>query len=152
MKRWSKGTVQLAVVMVTGGFVLMALGWNGAANYDAVQRQFPYLLSGTVPGLGLVLAGLTLALVQELRRATGLIVGKLELLTDAASDQASTGANGLTAVPADGSTVVAGKTTYHLPSCSLVSGRNDLQAMAPEEAVDRGLAPCRICEPAAKAS
>lgn len=149
MKRWSKATVQLAVILVAGGFVLMALGWNGAANFDAVQRQFPYLLSGTVPGLGLVLTGLTLALVQELRRATGLIIGKLEEMTDATVDQSSTAP---TAVPADGSTVVAGKTTYHLPTCSLVSGRNDLQAMAPEEAVERGLAPCRICEPAAKAS
>jgi hypothetical protein len=143
--------VQFAVVLVAAGFVLMALGWNGAANFDSVQRQFPFLLSGTVPGLGLVMAGLTLALVQELRRATSMIVGKLEEATDATTDgHAAT--NNLTAVPTDGSTVVAGKTTYHLPTCSLVSGRNDLQAMAPDEATERGLAPCRICEPAAKAS
>jgi hypothetical protein len=150
VKRWSKGTVQLAVVMVAAGFVLMALGWNGAAGFDTPQQQFPYLLSGTVPGLGLVLAGLTLALIQELRRATGMIIGKLEELSDSTAD----GATGSTptAVPTDGSTVVAGKTTYHLPSCALVAGRNDLQAMAPEEATDRGLAACRICEPAAKAS
>lgn len=148
MKRWSKATVQLAVVMVAGGFVLMALGWNGAASFDTPQQQFPYLLSGTVPGLGLVLAGLTLALVQELRRATGMVIGKLEELSDATTETSSTP----TAVPTDGSTVVAGKTTYHLPTCALVAGRNDLQAMAPDEAVDRGLAACRICEPAAKAS
>lgn len=151
MNRWSKRTVQLSVVMVAAGFILMALGWNGAANFDTVQQQFPYLLSGTVPGLGLVLAGLTLALVQELRRATVMIIAKLEQLTDSSAGGTTSG-DGPTAVPTDGSTVVAGKTTYHLPTCALVAGRNDLQAMAPDEAVDRGLAPCRICEPAAKAS
>lgn len=150
MKRWSKGTVQLAVVMVTGGFVLMALGWNGAANYDAVQRQFPYLLSGTVPGLGLVLAGLTLALIQELRRAVAAILARLEQLNEALGDTAPTTAP--TAVPTDGTTVVAGKTTFHAPTCSLVSGRSDLQAMSPADAAERGLAPCRICEPGVKAS
>lgn len=150
MNRWSKRTVQLSVVMVAGGFVLMALGWNGAANYDNVQQQFPYLLSGTIPGLGLVMAGLTLALVQELRRATTMLASRLENVTDATSDSAS--AVGPTGVPTDGSTVVAGKTTYHLATCSIVSGRTDLQAMAPDDAVERGLAACRICEPAAKAS
>ena len=151
MNRWSKGTVQMAVAMVVVGFALMALGWNGAANFDTPQQQFPFLLSGTVPGLALVMAGLTLALVQEIRRATGAALAKLEQITEALGEVPS-GTASPTAVPTDGSAVVAGKTTYHLPTCSLVTGRNDLQTMSPTDAAERGLAPCRICEPASKAS
>lgn len=151
MNRWSKGTVQLAVGMVVAGFVLMALGWNGAASFDTPQQQFPYLLSGTIPGLALVMTGLTLALVQELRRTTGAALGKLDQLNEAYGDPKTSTASP-TAVPTDGSAVVAGKTTYHTPTCTLVTGRSDLQTMSPTDAAGRGLAPCRICEPASKAS
>jgi hypothetical protein len=53
-----------------------------------------------------------------------------------------------TAVP-DHGTVMAGRTTYHRADCRLVEGRSGTQAMSPEAAAARGLAPCRICNPAA---
>jgi hypothetical protein len=142
----SKYTIQLAVGLAAVGFLLIVLGWNGAASLDRVPGQMPYLISGGVAGLGLVLTGLVLALVQELRKNTAVTVAKLDEIADKIA-AAGVGSGGPTAVPNDGSAVVAGRTTYHRPDCNLVEGRSDLQPMGTETAVDRGLAPCRICEP-----
>lgn len=141
----SKRTIQLAIGLTAVGFLLIVLGWNGAAGWDRVPSQMPYLLSGGIAGLGLVLTGLVLALVQELRRNTAVTVAKLDELGDRMALVA--GGAGPTAVPADGSAVVAGRTTYHRSDCHLVEGREDLQPMTTDAAVERGLAPCRICEP-----
>jgi len=137
--------MRLAALLMIIGFVLMALAWNSAAGQGAVARQIPYLLSGTFPGLALVLLGGVIALVVEFRRASADLATRLE---DALGAGGAT-TSGLTAVPTDGTAVVAGRTTFHVPGCRLVEGRTDLQVMSPADAVDRGLAPCRICEPAA---
>ncbi|HEX9888309.1 MAG TPA: hypothetical protein VGA69_02435 [Nitriliruptorales bacterium] len=147
MKTWSKGTVYLAVVLSAAGFLLIVLGWNGAAGKDFVQGQFPYVISGGIAGIALVMAGLTMALVQELRKHQAETVAKLDELVDAIVAGGGVASGGPTAVPADGDKVVAGRTTYHVPSCHLVDGRSDLQIMGTAAAKDRGLAPCRICEP-----
>lgn len=140
--------MRLAALLMIAGFGLMALGWNGAAGQGSVARQLPYLLSGTAPGLALVILGGVIALVVEFRRAASDNVARLEQAIESLGDA---GTRGLTAVPADGSTVVAARTTFHVPGCRLVEGRSDLQVMSPADAVNRGLAPCRICEPAAPA-
>lgn len=137
-----KLTTYLAVAMVTIGFLLMFLGWNFAAEVDSPEQQFPYLLSATVPGLGLVLAGLTLALVQELRRLTARVLERLEAVETA---EPATSAGAMAAVPADGSHVLATSATYHSPDCHVVEGRTDLVAMSVPDAQGRDLRPCRIC-------
>jgi uncharacterized membrane protein len=142
----SKYTIQLAVGLAAVGFLLIVLGWNGAASLDRVPGQVPYLISGGVAGLGLVLTGLVLALVQESRRNTALLLAKLDDMGERL-ERAGTTVAGPTAVPEDGSAVIAGRTTYHQPECNVVAGRSDLQPMNVEAAVERGLAPCRICEP-----
>lgn len=143
-----KLTTYAAVGLVTIGFVLMFLAWNGAAEFDSPQEQFPYLLSGSAPGLGLVLTGLALAVVQELRRLVATIVSRLDRLTEI--ETAVEGAVASPAgVPGDGSHVVATATTFHMPSCDVISGRNDLVAMATTVAEERGLVACRICDPGA---
>jgi hypothetical protein len=140
--------MQLAVGLGALGFLLIVLGWNGAASLDRVPGQLPYVISGGVAGMGLILTGLVLALVQENRRSTTLLLAKLDEIGAGLAREQEAAARP-TAVPADGSAVLAGRTTYHLPNCNLIEGREDLQSMAPDAAADRGLAPCRICEPQA---
>ncbi len=64
---------------------------------------------------------------------------------------AGSAAPSLTAVP-DTGMVVAGTSTYHLPSCRVVASKDDLQPMTPSEAGARGLNRCRICKPPATAA
>lgn len=144
-----KLTTYLAVGMVTAGFVLMFVSWNGAANLDYVQGQLPFLLSGTVPGLALTLTGLTLALVQEMRRSTARVLAHLQPSSVAAPVAAEGPSQSPVAVPVEGEHVVATAATFHDPGCHIIAGRADLAPMGPEVATARGLAPCRICEPTA---
>lgn len=150
MKGWSKSTIYISVAMMTGGFLLIVLGWNGAASLDYVQGQLPYLISGGMAGVGLIVGGLVLAVIQEMRRSTIAVTEKLEELTEVMAKGAGTG--GPTVVPTDGSMVVAGRTSYHRSDCHLIDGRSDLQVMSTDDAAARGLAPCRICEPQVKVS
>jgi hypothetical protein len=145
MKGWSKGTTYVAVAMMAGGFLLIVLGWNGAASIDFVQGQIPYVISGGLAGVSLVVGGVALAVIQDMRRSTLTVTEKLEELTHIVAQGGSTA--GPTAVPTDGSMVVAGRTTYHQSHCHLIEGRSDLQVMSASDASGRGLAPCRICEP-----
>lgn len=143
----SRRPVQVAVAFAATGFVLIVLGWNGAANLDYTQGQIPYLISGGVAGLALVLVGLTLLVVHEIKRATARLLAAMERA-------AETGAVATrpTLVPDEGPAVVAGRSTYHLPTCRVVAERPDLQTMRPTAAIERGLAPCRICDARTAAS
>lgn len=144
MGRDGKLTTYLAVGMVTVGFVLMFVAWNGAAELDFVQGQLPYLLSGTMPGLGLVLTGLTLVLVQEMRRLAAQLISRAEATATATVDE---GPARLPTVVPDGDHVVATAATFHDPTCRVVDGRTDLTPMAPASAIAHGLTACRVCEP-----
>ena len=65
-------TTYLATAMVAVGFVLMVVAWNGAASSTRAGSSLPAV--GHLPGLALVIAGLTLALVQEIRVLAGELV------------------------------------------------------------------------------
>jgi len=58
----------VAAGLVVAGFVAFALGWRGAAATLDVPVQVPYLVSGGLAGLALILAGVVLVLVQLGRR------------------------------------------------------------------------------------
>ncbi|MGH2784148.1 MAG: hypothetical protein ACRDJ1_02695 [Actinomycetota bacterium] len=57
-------SVVLAVGLIAGGFVAIALGWKGVAASLLVAEQLPYLLSGGVGGLALIVAGAGILTVQ----------------------------------------------------------------------------------------
>lgn len=151
MRRDGKLTIYLAVGLTAVGFLLMFLGWNGAAGYDTPEQQFPWLLSSTVPGLGLVLTGLTLALVQELRGLTARVLSALER-TEASSAQEGPYAAPVAAPTEDTGHVVATATKFHTPDCEVITGRTDLTSLDHDTAVTLDLEPCRVCEPDADAS
>lgn len=69
-----RGPAQLAtylgVSMALVGFALIGLAWNGAAELDYIQGQFPYVLSGGLGGLGLIVAGMAVLGIQTQRTLT----------------------------------------------------------------------------------
>jgi hypothetical protein len=79
----AKNNNYLAIAMIAAGFLLIVLAWNGAAAVDTIQQQFPFLLSGGIGGLGLVVGGITLLLIQEQRRSTAQMIRKLEEILQA---------------------------------------------------------------------
>ena len=86
MSGWPKSALYTAVGLVGLGFVFIFFAWNGAAGKDYVQGQFPYLLSGGLIGLSLILCGLTVVIVQAIRREALELRQKLDQLIDSVEE------------------------------------------------------------------
>lgn len=144
---WDQLGAKLGILLCLGGFVALWAGWNGAASYDRVPAQFPYLISGGLVGLGLIIIGAAMIVVDTNRagredlQAT---LADLRAALESVSGGAAVAAGALRA-----GDVVAGASSYHRPDCHLVEGRAETRLLSVDEAMDDGLSPCRICKPEA---
>jgi len=144
--RWNSLGGKLGLAFCVAGLGLIWAGWNGAATYNDIRKQFPYLISGGIAGLALVVIGVGLMVIQSQRAdRVQLEANLIELRAILERMTSVPRANGAEADPA--TFVVAGPNAYHRPSCKLVAGR-DLRKLTPEQAAAAGLAPCRTCRPA----
>jgi hypothetical protein len=135
------------------GVLLILLGWLGAAHTPFTFEQTPYLISGGVLGLALVIAGgfvyfgywQTVRIRESRQQSEELAqtMARLETLLAAGSAIAINGRGG--SAPA-GFTFVAtpNGSIFHRPDCAVVAGRNDLSAVNPD---NTKLDACRICKP-----
>ncbi|MGH2663757.1 MAG: hypothetical protein ACRDH8_13345 [Actinomycetota bacterium] len=133
----------LGLFFAVAGFVVIGFGWNGSAKSAYVDVQFPYLISGGLGGLALVLLGSALMIMAQVRAERIKLAGQLEKLGHVMSRAPSA----VEAVASENGRVVAGKSTYHRPDCRLVEGKTDLDFVSPEAAKLSGLSPCRVCNP-----
>lgn len=58
----------VGLAIVVAGFVLILFSWGKVAGQTSVPFQLPYLVSGGLTGLGLIMAGLTLVNIQAKRQ------------------------------------------------------------------------------------
>lgn len=145
--RWDKLGGLLGILYCVVGAVLIFLGWNGAASYDRVSAQVPYLVSGGIGGLALVVLGSALIVAQSHRDDRASLQATLEDLREtlgrvAAAEEVVAVAHG-----AGADVVLAGPNAYHRPSCRLVVGQADVTPMSIAAARERSLEACRICAP-----
>lgn len=139
---------RLGLVLGGLGLLLIGFGWNGAASNDLVVEQLPYVLSGGLLGLALVVLGAAYTVVQNAREDSSRVEAQLaELLVALAENGSAAGGPAHTPVDASG-LVAAGSASYHEPDCRLVDGREATTYLTPAEAVGRGLKACRVCTPA----
>lgn len=76
--------IYVGVGVAIAGFVLIAFAWSKVAGIaDNVALQLPYLVSGGLTGLGLVMVGVTIVNVAAKRRDAQLRQQQTELLADA---------------------------------------------------------------------
>ena len=73
----------IGIVVVAAGFVLLAVAWGGVAGEANVAMQVPYLVSGGLFGIALILVGLTIVNVAAKRRDSALRERQTQLLADA---------------------------------------------------------------------
>ena len=140
---------KLGVAVIAVGLVAIFLGWNGAASFNDLRQQFPYLISGGLAGLALVVVGAALLVVDNARADRAALQASLEELRHAieAAAASSASVSATTAAAADaGELVVLGTSSFHRPDCRMVQGR-DMPLGARESAAAEGLAACRICTP-----
>jgi len=141
--RWSTFGGKLGLLFCVAGFAVIWAGWNGAAGYNDIRKQFPYLISGGIAGLALVIVGVGLMVVQSQRADRVQLeanLTELRSILDRMSGGPAAGGTG----PETAALVVAGPGSYHRPDCRLVAGRN-LKTMTAEEASAAGLERCRVC-------
>jgi len=148
---WDRFGAQLGVLFCVAGAVVMWAGYNGAASYDDVPSQFPYLISGGIAGLSLVVIGVGLFVTQTSRAERVTLESHLEELRHAV-ERLNIGAAATAAAPAvpvvPGPMVVAGNSSYHRPDCRVLEGRDGLKTMTRGAAEAEGLKPCRTCSAA----
>jgi hypothetical protein len=157
---------QLGVLLCLVGFGVIFFGWNGAASKNVVMAQFPYLISGGIAGLAIVVIGAAMLVVQSAREDRARLEATMQrLLTAVESGGAGglgggganggvaggVGAVGPRAVPSRGGLVLSGTTSYHRLDCSLTEAREEAHVIGLEEAITRGMDPCRVCRPPALA-
>jgi hypothetical protein len=135
----------LGLLFCVAGFTTIGFGWNGSAKTALVDKQFPYLISGGATGVALVVLGVGLLVMAQLRSE------RLRLADDFRGvgkliSRAIASAPGVGSASMNGR-VVAGKATYHRRDCRLVEGKSDLDLLTIEAARASGLTPCRVCDP-----
>src|SRR6058998_3586499 len=80
----------LGLVVVAAGLLVIGIGWNGAAGAGGeingipnLSAQLPWLLSGGILGLGLVVFGAALVIVHNARVDRARLESKLDELVEA---------------------------------------------------------------------
>lgn len=82
MRLTSAVVTYVGVAVTVAGFALIAFAWGQTAGLEAVSLQVPYVVSGGLPGLGLILVGLTAVNVQAKRVAAAAQERRLETLAE----------------------------------------------------------------------
>lgn len=152
------GVLALAsAVLLPLGLMVIILGWYGAAHTPYGFEQTPYLISGGLGGLGVMLAGGLLyfgswiarssvsqraaneeliAILADIRHE---LAGREESASPAPRTRKGTGNS------SGHSNLVATATgsMLHRPDCTVVVGRQGLKAAS----AGSGLRPCGLCDP-----
>lgn len=89
MRQQGQPAIIAGVVLLVAGGVLLAVGWDRAAELGYVQGQFPYLLSASLPGLALIIIATTVLVLATVRRDAAEREAQLEKLTASVNDLAS---------------------------------------------------------------
>jgi hypothetical protein len=135
---------KLALAFIGLGLLAILLGYNGAAGNLVLAAQLPYIVSGGMIGVSLVIVGAALMITQNARTDRQRLEGLLLQLIDA---QQAAGTS-MGAVPSDvDGLFAAGTASYHVPGCRLVDGREEISYVTADEAAARDLKPCRVCQP-----
>lgn len=139
-----------AAILLPLGFMIILLGWYGAAHTPYDFEQTPYLISGGLGGLGIMLAGGLLYFGSWIARSSAAqqassdellsvlldIRDELAHRPEQATSPRTRKGNGTLVATATGSMM-------HRPDCTVVAGRSGLK---PAKA-DSGLRPCGLCDP-----
>jgi hypothetical protein len=71
----------VGIALCVIGFAMIAIAWNGAAELDYIQGQFPFFISGGLTGICLIIVGVTIMVIETMRRDAELRTIQIERLT-----------------------------------------------------------------------
>ncbi len=133
--------------MLAAGVVFVILGWYGAAHTNILAEQIPYLISGGLLGLGLIIvAGVMAAGAAQERSNDELrkeIAQALAAIGSRAPDRGVR--NDAFSMNGHHVFVVPGGRSYHQPGCPLLEGKEGVKELEASQAVASGYAACKLC-------
>lgn len=136
-------------VLLPLGVLLVLIGWLGTARTPLVFEQVPYVVSGGLLGLALVVIGGFLyfgywqtLVIRALRESTTELSASLLRIEGLLAVDAGTSSG--RAAADDQLVATATGTMLHRPDCSVVVGRDRLRPVTPGAA---GMTPCSLCQP-----
>lgn len=139
------------IALLALGWIVLYLGYNGAATHPPEAAQLPYIVSGGFGGAALILLGgimlvahILLNMQSNVRSDIQGLQASLEELVDTlVRSQAP-----LESVSSNGVVVMMrGGSSFHRPACRLVANKQGLRQLLGQVAIDKGLTPCRVCKP-----
>lgn len=156
--RWVWDSVRpvLGYILVAAGLIALLLGWYGVSGESLVAKQIPYLASGGLLGVALVVLGGRFMLMQDLHRDSGRLdrletmVNELHAALLARPDAPGRLVRGSATSTANGASeymVVPGGQSFHKPDCPMLEGKDRATRIKAATVAKRGLMPCPLCEP-----
>lgn len=147
----------VGIALLPVGLTALLIGWLGVASNGLVFLQLPYVVSGGLLGVGLLFASGTIYLASWISRTAAVqrrqndellraltqlqqTVAVLPLAGASGQGRAGNGGRG------HGGQYVAtpSGTMFHRPDCAIVTGREDLREVEPD---DSRMKPCGMCAP-----
>lgn len=147
----------VAVAMFPLGLTALLLGWFGVASNGHVFLQLPYLISGGLLGVGLLVVGGMLYLASWVSRTSAAqrhqndellhAVRNLQRTMAASSVAAAHGdaASGANGASPEHFVATPRGSMFHRADCAVVTGREDVRTVEPEDA--DAMKPCGMCDP-----
>jgi hypothetical protein len=162
---WVADSVRPALgwILLGLGALALFLGWYGVSGQSLPAKQLPYLISGGLTGLGLIVVGSVVLATAHLRRQLERLDGierkmndlyallVLEPPPDSAGPSAK--AAGFTDAAVTAAAQPAGYlalptgSTFHRASCPLVTGKAAAVGVDEAAIAARALEPCPVCDP-----
>ena len=135
-----------ALALLVAGIVFVILGWYGAAYTNILTEQIPYLISGGLLGVALIIVAGFLASSASLERENRELRRDLVRAIGSMPAGGSNSGPSLSVAPSnDGQVfVVAGGQSFHVAGCPLVEGK-DATTLQLRKAIDSGYAACKLC-------
>ena len=141
--------VLAAALLLVAGIIIVLLGWYGAANTNILTEQVPYLISGGLLGMALIIVSAVVGSSASLERENRELRRDLTRLLSSSGNRFMGG--GLAAAPRGGSDdgrvyTVPGGRSFHIAGCPIVEGKRASE-MSLQEAMDAGHSACKLCGP-----
>jgi hypothetical protein len=156
--RWAARTARpyAGWVLAALGALSLFLGWYGVSGQSLTAKQLPYLVSGGLTGVGLVVLAAAFLATDDFRRQMGRldeVERKIDdlyslLVLDAPAVNAPSGSTAAAAAGSADIVALPTASSYHRTSCALVAGKANAVGVDSASITARSLRPCRVCEPA----
>lgn len=154
---WSSVRPVFGWVLAALGALSLFLGWYGVSGESLTSKQLPYLVSGGLTGIALVVVASVFLATEDVRRQLSQVDDlrrKVDDLYALFVEEIAAPASGPPAAvaagpPTGGLVALPAGSSFHRPDCALVTGKANATAVDNKVIRARTLRPCRVCEPPA---